>query len=456
MSTGCKHQDRAVGKILDFICSDWTPDAETRKAARIFILDSLGVGLSGVRVPFSRNLYQLLVRDYGNAGGVTAWGWPHSLSPAMAAMLNAYQIHNQEYDCVHEEAVVHPMAVILSSLLAFAEHQGKVNGSDFLTAVCLAVDVAVLLGVASTSAMKFFRPGICGALGATAGMARLARLSREDAGHALSIAYSQLGGTMQAHLEGSPVLPMQIAFNARNAVFSVEMAKAGLRGPMQFLQGKFGFYALFEESDDPLGILERLGDGEIKRLCHKPFPTGRAAQGVIDALLRLRDEKTLSPERISTVRVSAPPLICRLVDRPPSTGMDPGYARLCLSYIVARLIQRGAVDVSDFDPSVIAAGGWETLAAKVVIEVDRSEDPNALVPQQVEVHTTEGETGCIRLHHVLGSPDYPLSAQQQRAKLDLCLESSGLPLKSEEMIESVERISDLPCMQALTRLLKTG
>ncbi len=453
MTGGNRQQDLAVEKILDFVCSDWTPDEQTQLAARTFILDSLGVGLSGRRIAFSRKLYELLIQNCATTQGATAWGWPNRLPPVSAAMLNAYQIHNQEYDCVHEEAVVHPMAVILASLLAFAEDSGRISGHDFVTAVCLAVDVATLLGAASNSAMKFFRPGICGALGATAGMARLSGFSREQARHALSITYSQLGGTMQAHLEGAAVLPMQIAFNARNAVFSMQMVKAGLQGPKQFLQGRFGFYSLFEQSENPLTSLERLGSGQIRRVSHKPFPTGRAAQGVVDGLLRLGREKPLIPENIRAIRVFAPPLICRLVDRPPSTTMNSGYARLCLSYIVARLLQSGKLQVSDFDSSTIATADWQALASRVKIRVGQSNDPNAMVPQQLEVETTEGETRCIRLEHVLGSPDYPLTACQQKEKFDLCLRSSGRHFSSEEIIQQVDSIADLPRIQSLTRLL---
>ena len=456
MSLRPGQEDAAVRKILDFICSDWTPDAATQKAARKFILDALAVGLSGVRVPFAGVLYRLLLEDCGDTGTVTAWGWPQKLSASTAAMLNAYQIHNQEYDCVHEEAVVHPMAVILSSLLAFAEHQGKVNGQAFLSAVCLAVDVATLLGVASIGSMQFFRPGVCGALGATAGMARLAKLPREQARHALGITYSQLGGTMQAHLEGSPVLPMQIAFNARNAVTAVRLTQAGLHGPAQFLQGQFGFYRLFEKSDNLLQVLDRLGDGEIKNVSHKPFPTGRAAQGVIDALLRLKDQGHLKTEQVTAIKVSAPPLICRLVNRPASTAMNAAYARLCLGYIVAKLLQKGTVAPCDFDPAEIENPDWEPLAAKVTIEVSALKDPNRMTPQQVTVSLADGSTQIIHIDQVLGSPDYPLTDSQQQTKFNLCLASSGLSLQPKRIIKSVAQLEDLSCMRALTPLLRAA
>ena len=49
----------------------------------------------------------------GGAAEATVWGSGERLPLAQAAMVNAYQVHCQEFDCVHEGAVVHPMAAVL-------------------------------------------------------------------------------------------------------------------------------------------------------------------------------------------------------------------------------------------------------------------------------------------------------------------------------------------------------
>ena len=85
------------------------------------------------------------------------------LPAASAALCNAYQLHNSEYDCIHERAVVHPLAVLLPAVLAHAERAGGVSGRDLLSAVVLGVDVAAGLGVAARSGLRFFRPAIAGA-----------------------------------------------------------------------------------------------------------------------------------------------------------------------------------------------------------------------------------------------------------------------------------------------------
>jgi 2-methylcitrate dehydratase PrpD len=146
-------------------------------------------------------------------------------------MVNAFHIHNQEFDCVHERAVVHPMAVILATLFAIAEResvrQKNISGAAFLAALALAVDVATTIGMCATKPLRFFRPAMCGCLGAAAGAALLKGLNKEQMRDAFGIAYSQLAGTMQAHVEGTPALALQVAFAARAAVCAVDLAAEG-------------------------------------------------------------------------------------------------------------------------------------------------------------------------------------------------------------------------------------
>ena len=160
----------------------------------------------------------------GRGGDARVWVCGAALPAPAAAVCNGYQIHNSEFDCVHEAAVVHPMAVLLSAATAHAERARGVSGRDFLTAIALGVDVGVGLGLGSKAPLRFFRPATAGAFAATAAIGKLMGFDAKTLTHAFSIVYGQLCGTMQAHTEGSPLLAMQIGFNARNAVVACDMA----------------------------------------------------------------------------------------------------------------------------------------------------------------------------------------------------------------------------------------
>ena len=227
------------------------------EAAITFITDSVGVGLAGSCHPRVAELC-VAARHWGQGSAAREWRTGARWPAPTAAMLNAYQIHNQEFDCVHERAVVHPLATILPALVAHAEAASEVSseasaangrppsGRALIEALVLAVDVAATLGSAQIAPMRFIRPAMCGALGATLGLAKLAGCTRAQMADALGIAYSQLAGTMQAHTEGSPMLALQVGMAARAAVTSLDLARAGFSGPHDVIEGPFGYFDLFD------------------------------------------------------------------------------------------------------------------------------------------------------------------------------------------------------------------
>jgi aconitate decarboxylase len=76
--------------------------------AKVYVLDSLGVGIAGSSVDGGEGLLRV-ASGWGDPQ-VPVWGRAARLSAPAAAFMNAWQMHNQEYDCLHEGAVVHAMA----------------------------------------------------------------------------------------------------------------------------------------------------------------------------------------------------------------------------------------------------------------------------------------------------------------------------------------------------------
>src|ERR1700739_3185255 len=104
----------AIGIFADHVVATRLTDlpADAVRAAKIFILDTFGVGLAGSAGPMARELAAASAA-WGSAADAHVWGVGVSRPAASAALCNAYQVHNAEFDCVHEEAVVHAMTVVL-------------------------------------------------------------------------------------------------------------------------------------------------------------------------------------------------------------------------------------------------------------------------------------------------------------------------------------------------------
>ncbi|MEM9054221.1 MAG: MmgE/PrpD family protein, partial [Pseudomonadota bacterium] len=204
---------------------------EARKAVQTYLLDTLGVAIAGAAVPLTASV-RAAAGHWADSGATHVWGQnSFQTTPANAAFINGFQIHCQEFDCVHEPAVVHPLATILSVLMAECDAQGGVSGSDLAMAMAVAVDLATGIGVSVTSPIKFFRPANAGIFGATLGISRLRGFTPEQAKDALGYALAFNSGTMQAHVEGKPALPVQIGNAARGAIMACDMAQAGMPGP---------------------------------------------------------------------------------------------------------------------------------------------------------------------------------------------------------------------------------
>ncbi|RKQ71939.1 2-methylcitrate dehydratase PrpD [Litorimonas taeanensis] len=423
------------------------PDSAYR-SAKIFILDSLGVGIAGAKAPFNQAVFKTAMR-WGTGEEACLWGRKIKAPAATAAYLNGFQIHSMEYDCVHEPAVVHPMATIFAAISAEAERQNGVTGKELIEAVIVAVDVAAELGVAVNTPLKFFRPATAGLFGATLGIARLRGFDEATAMSAMGCALSQCAGVMQPHLEGKPTLPVQIAGAARSAVVACDLAEAGLHGAESSLEGPFGYMALFEDDGSASLAAERLGAvHRITEVSWKPFPTGRAAQGGIVLVQKLLAEG-VTADNLEALILSAPPIIQRLVDRPIPKDMSANYARLCYPYLAAVTLQRGTVGLEDFSHSDLQDATLREIAGKVKIEINHIEDPAEFVPQSLTAKLKNGEEKTVSIEKLFGSPADPLSQEQHLEKFRKCLSFGLSEVKAKvttnrliSEVESLEKSDD--------------
>lgn len=427
------------------------PD-RVRAMALTFLHDTLAVGAAGRNAAHADGVLAM-VRGWGEAHCAGVLGRPDVALPApSAAFVNAFQIHGQEYDCVHEPAVLHPLATVLAALLAEAGRGDRVSGERFLTAMVAGVDVAVTLGIAAPDALLFFRPATAGIFGCVAAIAHLRDMPRAVALDAFGHAMAFASGTMQAHLEGKPALPVQVANAARNALVAVDLARGGMPGVSHPLDGPFGYFSLMEKREELSAALARLKQGHrITEVSWKPFPTGRAGHGGIVAVQRLMARHGLVGEALDRLEYRAPPLIHRLVGRPAKTGMEPGYARLCLPFLAAVTLLRGTVTLGDFqretldDPAVLA------LAARISVVADDNPDLAAFVPARAVARMIDGRELAEDVEAQFGSPQWPLSEAEHLAKAHGCLAFAGLEDRHAALADAVAGLAEAADAMAALR-----
>ena len=422
-------------------------------AAKIWILDTLGVGIAGSSAA-GMDAVRAAAGTWGNGDEATVWGTSQRVPAPTAAFVNGTQVHNQEFDCLHEGAVVHAMATLLPALLAMAEREGGVSGRDLIAAVVAGIDIAANLGLAATVGFRFFRPATAGGFGAVAGLSVIAGLDAERTADAFGLQYGQTSGTMQPHAEGNALLPMQIGFNAQSAIRAVGLAASGVSGPRDIFEGRYGYFPLFEGSWDLQRIWGGLGrDWRVCEMSHKPWPAGRATHGGIEGLLALRERHGFSAGDVRRVRVIVPPLTHRLVARPDLPAPNAYYARLCMAFIGAKALLTGTVDIDHCRGEALTDKATHELALRIVTEMNGNPDPNALAPQRVDVMLRSGETLRWTCDTMLANPARPLTREQHVGKFLRCLEFAQEPLAATGLIDLVDRLEQVADVRALCALL---
>jgi 2-methylcitrate dehydratase PrpD len=407
----------ATDRLIDFASAAHDLPPLARAAADRLLADTLLVGAAGSWHSAQCGV-DAVAASWGKGAEARPIGPGHRLPAPSAAFLNGFRIHCLEWDAVHEGAVVHALSVVTAALGAVIDRAGGCAPEAALAALAVGVDVASGLGLAASGGMRFFRPATAGIIGAALACARIVGAPPRSA---LGFAYSQAAGTMQAHVEGSIALPLQIAHAARAAVTAVDLARAGLESPREVLEGTFGYFRLFEDGD-LVRYTDHIGEHWlIEQVSVKPYPSGRASHGVLGAL----QQRVGDGREIHAVEVHVPPLVARLVARPMKPHMTASYARLCLPFLAALMLREGRIDPRSFTPEAFADPGLTDRASRVRVHLDTSEDLNALAPQQVILTFADGGREELHIGQILGSPGAPLEPTQLRSRAALAHELAG-------------------------------
>jgi 2-methylcitrate dehydratase PrpD len=208
---------------------------------------------------------------------------------------------------------------------------------------------------------------------------------------------------------------------------------------------------------DPARVVQDLGRRWfVSELAHKPYPSGRATHGIIEACLRLRRRPGCEAALIDRITAHVPPLVHRLVARPPLELMSVNYARLCAPYLTARALIEGTIGFDDFTPDAYRNAETRGLARRVSIKVRDTGDPNALTPVKVEIALRDGSRHVTDVDVVYGNPRKPLAREDHLAKFRRNCASAAQPVPLdavEGLIEGVERLEAMADVAELADLL---
>jgi 2-methylcitrate dehydratase PrpD len=441
---------KLVDRLLNISFNDLSDAAV--ESARVFLADTLLVGVAGSCNYASEKVLMAARKwDGRQFGKCRVLGRPGVyLSAHSAAVVNGFQIHCLEWDGLHEPSVVIALCVSTAAILSESEEH-DFTLDEILMALTIGVETAVFFGAAAKTEPRFFRPSTAGLMGAAMAIGRLRGFNRQQLTDLLGCAYSQVSGTMQAHWEGSDALPLQVGIAARAALTAADLVEAGISGPHDVVDGKFGYFKLIETTDGLDPYLEAWGaPWKITEVAHKPFPAGRATQAALTAIRNFKQEHQFGMDDVESLTARVPSLIMLLVGRDWRADMPAAYARLCLQFVAPLMIREGLVDPREFTEERFASSRTQSDAAMVHVELDDNPNPNALGPQVITIKLKDGRILHQSIAVPFGSPRLPMSRADQLGKGAFCCEVAGLDDCTADLYAAVWQSQPFPGMHEVT------
>jgi 2-methylcitrate dehydratase PrpD len=383
---------------------------------------------------------------------------------ADAAYLNAVYGQGFEYDDVAGNA--HPGCCVVPTALAVGEEVGATL-DQVIAAMVAGYEVYVRIG--RIGAPDLLNAGwqphaVLANFDAAAVAAKLHGLDEERTVHALAIALSHAGGTTEYTSTGGSVKRVHAGIAVRNGIESVELARAGVTGPLRFLTGNKGFYRTFIRKaigDDAGSFFSREEPLHLKQLWIKAYCYCAANHAYIEAMSAVRGRagdvvaveaaiQTMSDGCVGNKNVNqyAPRNIEELQY---SLAVQMALSALGLGngYATHRRFLAGELGLTP-DSEVLR------FARKIRLQVSRELDeryPRNFVAE-VTVRYRDGTSEHLFLDRAKGMPTNPMTLAEHQAKLEELTHGIIGKDQAAALFGLVDRLEASMPISALTALMQ--
>jgi len=413
-------------------------DSATIERTKVHLLDSLGCGLAAFKEGTVSAVRELAFASGGNAA--TIIGTKRRAALEWAAFANAAGVRADDINDVYVgRGTGHPSDNIAACLTA-AEAAGSL-GAEFLLSIALAYEIECrLLDAVYLDSRGWDHPNyalISSALAA----GRLMKLSPERLAEAVNIALSGHLGMNQTRLGAlSNWKGLAGPDAARNAVFAVQLARAGITGPSPIFEGEAGF---FKQVSGPLDIDTAGFGGRGKRFkihdCFiKSYPAQAQTQTAIPAAAKIA-QAAGDLTRIRAIEVKSTHMGWLMAGSMPErwAPTTSETADHSLPYIVARAMLDGTITTASY--ALEALRDPKAAALMKLITVREDATMTALVPRQspnsVTATLVDGRVITERVDDLPGFIGRPMQRADAEAKFERNAKAILKPAQ-------IQRISD--------------
>ncbi len=433
---------------------------ETKKQ----VLDLIGVAVGGYTRPGPKEMRELIA-SWGGTPESTMIGSLKKVPAPNAAQANASISHALDFDDVHEAAIIHSGVATIPTALAVAELTGNVGGKEFITAVAIGVDMMCRLGLATTPGKSPIELGwhltsLYGFMGSAGVAGRVMGLTEEQMINALGIAYHQSGGNGQCVKDGSLMKRLGPGFSVKGGITGAILAKAGVTGARNCLEGEWGFYNVFMRGDYDRNILTKdVGKHfEGENVSIKPYPCCRGIHPAIDATLKLVKEHNIKAADVSKINIFVSDGHYSLLCSPEEVKLKPRSpvdAQFSIPWGVATAMARGKATLDEYTPEGVTSSDILAMTDKITIAVDSGlKRGDKIEPTRVEITAKDGNLFSTVVEYPLGSAESPMSYDDVATKFRGCAVELGASRCDSiiELVSGLDKLGDVTQIMALLGL----
>ncbi|AWB90223.1 MmgE/PrpD family protein [Salinibacterium hongtaonis] len=433
------------------------PPVEVRRV-KANILDTLAVALAGVSTEESERvrgaLHGMQEVDFGSR----VWGTSGRLTPAHAAFANGTAAHARDFD--DGGGPGHAGATVLPAAIAVAEHVGA-SGRDLIAATIAGYDISYRLlqglgGFAAVTDRGWHSTGTMGSFAAAAASSKVLGLDPSRFSDALGIAGSFTGGIWAFIDDGAWTKRIHPGKAGEAGVDAAFLARAGITGPHRVFEAEWGgIYATYNGGVSyPERVLDRLGiDFNVETAYIKPHACCRGSHSTIDTILRLIEERNLTPENVAHVAITAGDTAINMLSVDPiETVFD---AQFSLPYAVAIALHERSVGLDQFDPPRIAEPAIRATFDR--ISMHRDEQIQLADGPQLRIELVDGTVITAASGSPMkakGSASNPMSQHEVAAKARRLLAPLGGDI-AEALISAVDALDESGDLSDLMNALIT-
>ena len=432
---------------------------ETKKQ----VLDFIGVAAGGYGQSGGAETRELAI-EWGGAPQSTIIGCGVKVPAPAAAQANASMVHSLDFDDVHEAAIMHPGVVTISTALAVGEYAGGLSGKELIRNVVIGGDMICRMGLATHPGKEIHQFGwhfttVNGYMTAAAVASSLLGLDLQQAIYAIGIAYHQSSGNGQAVKDSVLTKRLGPGFSVRGGIAAAMLAKKGVSGAVNSLEGVNGYYKVYHGNDYSREIL--IGDlgkrFESENTSIKPYPCCRGTHPCADAALSLVRDFGVESGNIESIEIFCGKGTMGLLGEPLEFKAKPRNvvdSQFSLAWACAAGLAKKRVSLSSFTNEAIHDLEILNVAAKVKVTYDPKYDTGGLEPVRIEVRMKDGATHSVEKLTATGSPEQPVSFDECIEKFYGCAEYSALPIPRAHADKIVEAVKSLDKMGDISELVK--